>query len=303
MAAPMASPLWGQRTLDCPKFAILLEKCGLKDEGNGGHLLADDEQEQTEYWAVRQEYDDLWRRHLVVSLVKEALAMDGANRGLIQALVANESLLGTLCQPDRVFLDDGLLCVATACDSLLARLLPLSRLLLPSLSGAEDPRCFDNITMQVHSSMRAIGEHRRQARFSCVQVVALLTDASLHLVDIVEQATRLTQSMSPLARSYVGIFAQYINAVVESLDLKLRIIERETMFYALSMGFNPECNLRASQAAQSMISEAEASARQAETNLLLLHQLGPSLELIARQYQQVLSQLALVKEDLANLLQ
>lgn len=304
MAAPTAS-LWGQRTLDCPKFAALLDNCGLNNEGAGEHMLIDDEQERAEYRAVRQEYEDLWRRHLVVSLVKEAFAMGEADRDLIQALVTTEGSLGSLCQSDlQASLADGLPRVVTACNSLLARLLSLSKLLFPPLNDvADDAHRFEDIIIQVHSTVRDTDEHRRQARFCCVQVMAFLANASLHLVDIVEQATRLTQSMTPLARSYAETFARYISSVAESLDLKLRIIGRETMLHALSIGLNPECNLRASQAAQSMIAEVEAATRQAETNLLLLRQLGPSLESIARQYQQVVSQLALVKEDLANLLQ
>lgn len=301
MAAPAS--LWEQRTLDCPKFAGLLERCGFEGDGVREHVLTGDRQGEADYKTIQGEYEDLWKRYLAVSLVKGALAMNGADHGLIRALTASESSLGALCQCKEFSSDGGPAQVTAACESLLARLLPLSRLLFPSPNSIGGVNCCQDVISQVRSALRGIDEQQRQARSSCTRTVVILADASLHLADVTEQAARLTQAVAPLAHSYVETFAQYIGAVVESLDLKLRIIERETMLSALSADPGPDYHHRASRAAQGMVAELEAATQQAEANFLLLRQLGPSLESTARQYQQVVSQLALVREDLASLLQ
>lgn len=58
--------------------------------------------------------------------------------------------------------------------------------------------------------------------------------------------------------------------------------------------------MRAGQLCGEVVRDLDKTIELAQTNLLLYHQLGPSVSKLAIQYHHYLSQIALVKEDLSQ---
>jgi len=109
---------------------------------------------------------------------------------------------------------------------------------------------------------------------------------------------------------YVTSFGDYIGTVTESLLLKLRyflndarfrrIVEMETRLAIYDNGTIKRIGSQ-NLAAEQLLAELNETLILAQTNLTLFRQLGPEVTNLANTYDQLLTQISLVTDDVASL--
>lgn len=127
-----------------------------------------------------------------------------------------------------------------------------------------------------------------------------LVEAGRNLQRIHERTVRLWELLAPMGERYLAALAEYIVTVIESLQLKLEIVELETWLQTMDGAALASLG-RLDRQSQAYQVGLEQIIQQQETQLCLFQQLGPAVTRIAQQYQQILSQIDLVSEDLAQL--
>lgn len=127
-----------------------------------------------------------------------------------------------------------------------------------------------------------------------------LVEAGRNLQHIHERMVRLWELLAPMGERYLAALADYIVTVIESLQLKLEIVELETWLQTMD-GAALDSLGRLDRQSRDYQMGLEQIVQQQETQLCLFQQLGPAVTRIAQQYQQILSQIDLVNEDLAQL--
>lgn len=120
-------------------------------------------------------------------------------------------------------------------------------------------------------------------------------------ISVLERAFRAIHAQTqPIAEEYLTAFSNYMMAVFESLHLKLQIVEAETGRVCYPPRRPEELTEEGSKASKTLL-ELDEALRVGQTNLLLFQQLGPAVGKIAIQYQQILSQITLLTDDISEL--
>lgn len=171
---------------------------------------------------------------------------------------------------------------------------------------------FINESESIHSVrdiLNLLDEYERRADKDGQVTVDLLLEAacttsraSLILGDLVNSMESIHNDTRPIATEYVGNLSEYLKLVIESLAMKIAIVEREAKvsFYGQNQDWISRIGL-AQEPAKHTNKELIKSLEMAEAQLLLYQQLGPSFARIASHHTQIINQLAMVEEDLRHL--
>jgi hypothetical protein len=197
--------------------------------------------------------------------------------------------------------------ISVGLENVKSTILPIANLLFPNSP------CFslDDLIKILKASQKRSKDEQIQIRQSLGRILLHLVRGSVSLKQIESIILKVTEAATPIANRYVDTLTRYMSAVVESLYLKLqfhsihrlltcRIVEMETKLQIYDHDL-VKILQRTDRVANSVIGELEQTIRLGQTNLLLFQQLGPSVGKIATQYQQLLCQIELVKEDIAQL--
>lgn len=178
-------------------------------------------------------------------------------------------------------------------ESFISELLPFVRLLFPERENISD---FEDICNALDTTKSSIDSMMLQHDKLMENSLATITQSSVFLNQTTAECQNLVDLFQPLAAKHVNTFSTYIGEVVESLSLKLQIIELETRLFS----YRSE-QTRTFTDTQELVRELDQAITAGRNSLLLFQQLGPSLSNLAAHYQQILTRLSFVQEDIAQL--
>ena len=185
---------------------------------------------------------------------------------------------------------------SNALEDYVQKLISIGRTLLPEhpIDSVQD------INQCIEALQTILDENETLFYSTHAMILMNISKASRDISFIDNAIQRVHAETRPIAEEYLATLSEYLMAVVDSLYLKLQILEAETRRVCYPLDRLADL-AHGEVRAVGVIEELDNAIKVGQTNLLLFHQLGPAVSNIALQYQQILARIELVTEDLQGL--